>query len=158
MDVIWGFNVDTFIDSWSDFENSLSLPVLLRESTADQRMGAATLALVSSRREYWIALGLITGYAQEERQTFPQVIDSLISTGDISSPGIQQIVSWAIEQPFAERLGEPEIVTGAIYSVGTTLRPEAIQAAAQSGASWEDCWDTYRPDFDMAWACFLGQL
>jgi hypothetical protein len=156
MAVPLGFNVDAFIRSWPDFENSLSLPVLLRETRADRRMGVATLALVSSRREYWIALGLITGYAQEEDQTLPQVIDDLTSTGEMSSPGMQQILSWAREQPFARQLDEPEIVTSAIYSVGTALRPEALQAAAESGASWEDCWEAHKPDLRGAWECYLG--
>jgi hypothetical protein len=156
MVVSWSFNVDAFIDSWSDFENSRPFPAFVRETSAE-RIGVATLALVSSRREYWIALGLITGYAEENQQTLRQVVDSVTSTGEIVSSGTRRILSWAIEQPFAQQLGNVETVMSAIYSVGAALRPEAIEAAAVSGASWEACWERYKPDLSRAWACYLGQ-
>ena len=65
MAVRWRFDVGSFIRSWPS-AGLPSLPVLLEGARDEQRMGLATLALVSTRRDYWVALALIAGYAEEE--------------------------------------------------------------------------------------------
>jgi hypothetical protein len=121
-------------------------------------MGLATLALVSIRRDYWVALALIAGYAEEEEQSVPQLIDRLAPAGELSSSAAQQVVAWANERPFATDLGDPESVTGAVYTIVTALRPEALAAAADTGTVFRVCYRTYQPDMGKVWACVRGEL
>jgi hypothetical protein len=158
MAVRWRFDVGSFIRSWPSSEGLTSLPALLEGARDEQRMGLATLALVSTRRDYWVALALIAGYAEEEEQSVPQLIDRLAPTGELGSASAQQVVSWANERPFAADLGDSESVTGAVYTVVTAIRPEALAAAADTGTVFRVCYRRYQPDMGKVWACVRREL
>ncbi len=158
MAVRWRFDVGSFIRSWPSSAALPSLPALLAGARDEQRVGLATLALVSTRRDYWVALALIAGYAEEQEQSVPQLVDRLAPTGELSLSAAGQVVAWATERPFAADLGDPESVTGAVYTVVTALRPEALAAAADTGAVFWVCYRTYQPDMGKVWACVRGEL
>jgi len=158
MTVRWRFDAGTFVRSWSAFEALPGSFSRLGEVTDERRMGVATLALLSTRQEYWVALGLVAGYAQDEDESIPGLVERLAPTGELQLPGTQQILSWAGEQQFAGELGIPEpVISAAIYSVISAIRPEALAAAADAGAAFQLCYDTFKPDMERVMACYRGQ-
>jgi hypothetical protein len=159
MAVRWGFDIASFVHAWPGPEKFSTLPRPLEEITDERRMGVATLALLGSRGEYWIALGLIAGYAQEEDQSIPQLLERLAPTGELSSAGARQLLSWANQQPFMQEIGGVRgPVIGAVYAVATAIRPEALAAAADAATAFQLCYDAYQPDMDRVMACYLEQI
>lgn len=158
MTVRWRFDAEAFLHSWSAFEAIPAPFGVLGEVRDGRRMGVATLALLGSRREYWVALGLIAGYAQEQDDSIPRLVERLAPTGELQLPDTQQILSWAYEQQFARELDMTEpVISAAAYSVISALRPEALAAAADEGATFQLCYDTYKPDMQRVMACYLSQ-
>ena len=158
MTVRWRFEADAFLRSWSGFD-ARPTPVNLEDVREERRLGAATLALLGARQEYWVALGLIAGYAQDQDESVPHLVERLAPTGELPFTGADEVVSWASQQEFARELGIPApVVSAGIYSVVSAIRPDALAAAADDGAGFQLCYDTYKPDMDRVMACYWGQI
>ncbi|HEY7101904.1 MAG TPA: hypothetical protein VH573_09735 [Mycobacteriales bacterium] len=158
MTVRWRFEADAFLRSWSGFD-ARPAPVDLENVREERRLGAATLALLGARREYWVALGLIAGYAQEQDESIPFLVERLAPTGELPFTQADEVVSWATAQEFAGELDIPApVLSAAIYSVVSGIRPDALAAAADDGAAFQLCYDTYKPDMDRVMACYWGQI
>jgi hypothetical protein len=158
MTVRWRFDADAFLRSWSAFD-ALPPAVSLEDVREQRRLGAATLALLGSRQEYWVALGLIAGYAQDQDESIPYLVERLAPTGELRIADTEQVLAWASEQDFAGELDiAGPVISAAVYSVVAAIRPEALAAAADDGAAFQLCYDTYAPDMNRVMACYLRQI
>ena len=125
----------------------------------ERRLGVATLTLLGARQEYWVALGLLAGYAQDQDESIPYLVERLAPTGELPLNGADEVLAWAGEQEFAGELRIPApVVSAAIYSVVSAVQPGALAAAADDGAAFQLCYDTYKPDMDRVLACYWGQI
>jgi hypothetical protein len=158
MTVRWRFEAGAFVRSWSGFD-ALPAPVNLQAVREQRRLGAATLALVGARRDYWLALGLIAGYAQDQDESIPYLVGRLAPTGELPLTAADEVLSWASGQDFAGELDiAAPVLSAAIYTVVSAIRPDALAAAADDGAAFQLCYDTYKPDMDRVMACYWGQI
>lgn len=125
----------------------------LDELRPERRIGLATLTLVGTRREYWVALGAIASYADEEERSIPDQLAVLSPAGEFAYSGAEQIASWAMAQSFSGGLHDRGEMTTAIYTIGSACRPESIAIAAETGGLFVICQQAYEPDWERVWEC-----
>jgi hypothetical protein len=146
------FNFESFVSGWPEFRNLPPVTSQLDEVPPARRIGLATLDLLSVRLEYWVALGAIATSADEEGLSIPDLLAVHSPAGEFAYTSAEQMAAWAVAQPVAGVV-EREPMTSAIWTVGSTFRPEAVALAAETGGSFTICRETYEPDWDRVWEC-----
>jgi hypothetical protein len=149
------FDFQSFIGAWSRFRSLPPMAPSLEDMPPERRAGLVALALISSSREHWLALGVLASYADEERRSIPDLIAVHSPAGEFSYAGARQMAGWAATQSFSDELGDPEQLTAAIYTLGSSFRAEVVAMAVENGGHFEICEKLCGPDPARILHCVL---
>jgi hypothetical protein len=149
------FDFQSFIGAWSRFRNLPPMTSALEDVPSERRAGLTALALIGSSREHWVALGVLASYADEERRSIPDLLAVHSPGGEFAYSSARQMAGWATTQSYAEELGDPEQLTAAIYSIGSSFRAEVVAMAVESGGNFEICERLCGPNPDRILQCLL---
>ena len=151
------FDFAAYIGAWPDFRRLPAVAEGLDELPDPRRVGLATLVLLSSQRPYWVGLGLLASYADEHERSLPDLLEVLAPGGELPWSAATEVTGWAATQAFAAAVGDAGEATGGVYTVASSLRPEALAMAADTGSRVAVCTALYRPDWARVRACIRGQ-
>jgi hypothetical protein len=149
------FNFQWFIGAWSRFRDLPPMTSYLEDMQPDRRAGLAALALISSSREHWLALGVLASYADEERRSIPDLLAVNSPGGAFAYASARQMASWATTQSFSGELGDPGQLTAAIYTIGSSFRAEVVAMAVESGGQFDICEKACGPDEARILRCLV---
>jgi hypothetical protein len=149
------FDFQRFIGAWSRFRDLPPMTGYLEDMQPDRRAGLTALALISSSREHWLALGVLASYADEERRSIPDLLAVHSPGGEFAYSSAKQMARWATTQSFSEELGDPEQLTAAIYTIGSSFRAEVVAMAVENGGQFEICERICGPDEARILRCLL---
>jgi hypothetical protein len=151
------FDFAAYIGAWSDFRRLPDVASGLDELPTELRVGLATLVLLSWQRPYWVGLGLLASYADEHERSLPDLLEVLAPGGELPWSAAEEVSAWAATQTYAAEVGDQGQATAGVYTVGTSLRPEALAMAADAASRVSICIALYKPDWPRVRACIRGQ-
>lgn len=151
------FEVMSFINSWPGEATPPNVLEMVEQAGEQIKLGLATLTLVSTRREYWAALGCIAGYAGADGESVHAVVQQLAPDGQPLEARLEGFGEWVRRSEDVPRTAKGEIVP-ATQILTSVFRAEAIAAAADVGQLYQVCWRRYEPDWGRVWACVSGRL